>query len=418
MAVHLHAWVLVLGSIVSVVSAAAGVQQAVVVRQALSYASTNGGSASISADGRFVAVVSMARLAAEDANMIPDVYVLDRKTRAVTLESASSNGKSSDGSSAHPDLSADGRYLVFDSTATNLTTTLDRNECDDVFLRDRLTNTTRRLTIGVNGNEPNGRSEAPVISDDGSVVAFVSSATNLVPERDQNGAASDIYVVRVATGEIARVGLNASGRQFSTSLAPSLTSDGSVIVFAARESKTMAVYVRDLASNVTTCISCGRRNTDECLAAFAPDLSGDGRVVTYVIQNTARETRTDIVVHDRSSATTTIITQHANARSANPRIAGNGRSVAFQSWASDLRCAKRCSAPDVDNNLLPDIYLFDRDASQFRRVSGDQKVWWAPSASPDIDTKGLTVIFSSRQPFGPEDGTVDFDLYVCEPACQ
>jgi Tol biopolymer transport system component len=427
MAAPLRVWIM--SSVVSLAASGAGVQQAAVVRQALAYASANGGSASITADGRFVAVVSTADLAAEDANRIQDVYVLDRETRTITLETSSSDGGSSNGTSGHPDLSADGRYVVFESTATNLTAARDRNQVDDIFLRDRLTKTTRRLSVGINGAEANGRSEAPVISDDGRVVAFVSCATNLVAEQDRNDIASDVYVIRVETGEITRIGVNQQGKQFATSYSPALSSNGTVVAFAARESNSpntagvarptsIAVYVRDLASGVTTCVSCPRTTTDECLPGFAPDISSDGRIVTFMVQRAAREARTDIAVHDRSDGTTTVITQHANARSGSPRISGNGRFVVFQSWASDLQCAKRCSASDVDNNILPDIYLFDRSTAQFRRVSGDQKVWWAPSTSPSIDGRGVTVTFSSRQPFGPEDATVDFDLYVCEPACQ
>jgi hypothetical protein len=51
-------------------------------------------------------------------------------------------------------------------------------------------------------------------------------------------------------------------------------------------------------------------------------------------------------------------------------------------------------------------------------VSGERASWWSPNRAPNVDRNGRVVVFSSRQPFGPEDATVDFDLYVCHPTCQ
>ena len=72
---------------------------------------------------------------------------------------------------------------------------------------------------------------------------------------------------------------------------------------------------------------------------------------------------------------------------------------------------------DADDNVLPDVYVFDRETTGFSRVTGSEKTWWAPSVAPAVDGQGRTIVFSSRQPFGPEDDTVDFDLYVCTPKC-
>ncbi|MGH9373722.1 MAG: TolB family protein [Vicinamibacterales bacterium] len=399
-----------------------------VLRQGLVHSPVPGDAGAISGDGRFVAVASLARLVNADVNDVHDIYVLDRKDHTLTLETVTPDGTPSDGSSAHPDLSDDGQYLVFDSSATNLAHVEDRNGKRDVFLRDRLTGTTTRLGTGTGGLEGNGSSEGPTISGDGRIVAFVSSATNLVDGDDANGVLSDVYLVRVATGLTTRASVDANGRQFDKGFAPSLSGDGRFVAFTAIPhagsdrrrpsagwSSGASVHVRDTVSGTITCISStGKHRAD----AFAPQISDDGLVVFFTVQNRSDPQRTDIAVHDRALSVTTVITRHANARSGAPRPSADGRLVVFESWASDLLCARRCSEEDLDANLLPDVYLFDRGAGRFSRLSGARQGWWAPSRAPSIDARGETVVFSSRQPFGPEDVTVDFDLYVCGPACQ
>jgi hypothetical protein len=109
---------------------------------------------------------------------------------------------------------------------------------------------------------------------------------------------------------------------------------------------------------------------------------------------------------------TTLITSRANASSRCPRISANGRFIVFESLASNLACDRGCPAEAIDENLLPDVYLFDRQTGTFRRLSRGADEWWAPSLQPWLDARGLVVVFSSRQPFGPEDLTSDFDLFV------
>jgi hypothetical protein len=82
-----------------------------------------------------------------------------------------------------------------------------------------------------------------------------------------------------------------------------------------------------------------------------------------------------------------------------------------------LLCRGRCRDADLDENLLPDVYVFDRATERFNRASGGSVTWWAPSLGPVIDGRGQVVVFSSREPFGPEDLTSDFDLFVCSPVC-
>jgi Tol biopolymer transport system component len=393
-----------------------------VVRQGLSY--VNGTSAAVSADGALVAFVSSARLLPADRNSVDDIYVLDRRARTLALETPAADGSSANGSSWNPQLNGNGHYLAFESWATNLTASPDRGEVRDVFLRDRRTGTTTRVSASHEGGDANGHSDSPAISGDGSVVAFVSYATNLVRGGDANGPASDVYLLSVASGRLVRAGVDGANRQYASSISPRVSADGRLVVFSATEQRPQqsrpastparAVYLRDVIAAETTCISSGDGQPQP---AFFPDISADGLIVAFVLMNGSHPSRTDVAVHDRAASRTTVITRRANGRSTVPRVSADGRLVVFESSASNLLCDGDCAVETVDDNLLPDVYLFDRADARFRRVSGGRQIWWAPSRSPAIDRHGTTIVFSSRQPFGPEDETIDFDLYVCNPSC-
>ena len=117
-------------------------------------------------------------------------------------------------------------------------------------------------------------------------------------------------------------------------------------------------------------------------------------------------------MYDRTSSSSTVITRGANGSSAHPALSASGRYIAFQSLASDLACHRPGPAESVDENLLSDIYVFDRDTQRFTRVSGDVHEWWTPSIGASLDGRGTVVVFSSRRPIAPNDSTTDFDLFV------
>ena len=168
--------------------------------------------------------------------------------------------------------------------------------------------------------------------------------------------------------------------------------------------------MRDLLSGVTTCLSC--RNPG---GAFDPHLSGEGRVVVFTLQQASRGPgirRTDIAIFDRTTLITSVITREANGSSGRPSVSANGRFIVFQSQASNLECKRRCGPDVTDENLLSDVYLFDRETGTFTRLSGDPRSWWAPSVEPSVDARGHVVVFSSRQPLSVEDTTTAFDLFI------
>jgi len=168
------------------------------------------GEPSISRDGRYVAFSSLAdNLVPDDTNQRKDIFVHDLLTRQTTRVSVSSTGEQTDGGSSQPHISADGRYVTFASTAKNLATT-DSNDVEDIFVHDRETGETTRVSISSTGEEGNEKSYAPYISGDGRYVTFVSAASNLVPDdvnscepsfSHADGHCPDIFVHDRETGE-------------------------------------------------------------------------------------------------------------------------------------------------------------------------------------------------------------------------
>jgi Tol biopolymer transport system component len=148
--------------------------------------------ASISADGRIVAFYSYAsNLVAGDTNGAPDVFVRDRQAGATQRVSVSSSDKQANNGNGFLSVSSDGRLVAFLSSATNLVAR-DTNNFSDIFVRDRSTGTTERVSISSSGNEADASSRAPSISADGRFVAFSSDASNLVAS-DTNRS-TDVFV--------------------------------------------------------------------------------------------------------------------------------------------------------------------------------------------------------------------------------
>src|SRR5919106_1755369 len=184
------------GFLVGVAAAAPGVTERVSVSSAGAEADSSSEMAAISADGRFVAFASLAsNLVENDTNGVADVFVRDRVNGTTERVSVSSKGREGDGHSGivgvagYPAISADGRFVAFQSNADNLAPE-DGNLVDDVFVHDRVTGTTERVSVSSSGVGGNGTSSRPDISADGGVVGFHSKAENPVP-----GAPSSFFQV-------------------------------------------------------------------------------------------------------------------------------------------------------------------------------------------------------------------------------
>lgn len=250
------------------------------------------GRPALSADGRIVAFDSLSPdLVADDLNDVDDVYVHDLETRRTTRVSVSSLGEQANGPSVQAALSADGRVVVFQSSASNLVPE-DTNETSDIFCRERGpepgTGETTRVSVDSPGGQANGGSYAPSVSADGRFVVFTSVADNLVPN-DTNGVA-DIFVHDRVTGRTMRVSVDSSGNQADgSSNRPVISGDGRSVAFWSEAGNLVTgdnngvadVFCHDLGSGRTTRASLASWGAQAKGGSYWPALSGDGRSVAF-----------------------------------------------------------------------------------------------------------------------------------------
>ncbi|MPZ54568.1 MAG: hypothetical protein GEU79_17895, partial [Acidimicrobiia bacterium] len=164
----------------------------------------------ISGDGRYVAFWSLAtNLVPDDTNGDWDVFVHDTETGDTISVSINSRGDQADMGSFMPAISADGRYIAFSSNATNLVPG-DTNNTFDIFVHDTETGDTIRVSVNSDGVDGNSGSYGPGISADGRYVSFQSHATNLVPG-DTTGDESDVFLHDIESGETSRLSVHSDG---------------------------------------------------------------------------------------------------------------------------------------------------------------------------------------------------------------
>jgi Tol biopolymer transport system component len=308
-----------------------------------------------------------------------------------------------------------------------------------LVLRDRLTGVTRVLLNG--GRLPNGGCGTASISSGGDMIAFGSSATNLVDGNDANGSGDDVYVLDAASMMFRRVSLDSNGRQSATgsSFAPAISADGRYVAFSStapldrprpsrgRDVKTYVdVYRRDLTLGVTTRISVAADGGVANGSSYEAAISADGRYVAFVSDATNLVKRRDgnrapdVYLRDTVAGVTELVSrtrsgESANGPSAHPAISHDGRVVVFQSEASDLACGADCVVADRDINLVADIFAHDRVRGATQRVSRGTTQWMEPSIGPAIDASGGVIAFSSRHPLDAADDRDDYDLFVWSP---
>jgi Tol biopolymer transport system component len=243
----------------------------------------------ISDDGRIVVFESYATtLVPDDTNGVYDVYVRDLVAGVTTRVSVDSNGAQSNGASYAAWISADGRYVSFESQASNLVPG-DTNGVNDVFVRDLVLGTTTRVSVDSSGVQGDKASSgfAP-FSADARYVAFTSFADDLVPG-DQNGH-GDVFLRDLSIGTTTRVSLDSNGGEGNgDSGAPALSGDGSRVSFESLATNLAAndtnhasdVFVRDIAAGVTTLLSQSAGGTLGNRESFASALTIDGRFAAF-----------------------------------------------------------------------------------------------------------------------------------------
>jgi Tol biopolymer transport system component len=357
----------------------------------------------ITPDGRFVVFTSaFANIVPGDTNRAIDVFVYNRRTRRVGIISRSRSGRVANGDSSHPAISADGRFVVFDSRATNLSPRDSRRDAD-VFFRDLRTGNTELITVGsVHNDGATGR--LPDVSDDGSRVSFVSGSPSVV-EGDTNQA-TDVFVRDRGTATTTRVSVTNDGQQFepvefceSASCYQSgagqahISGDGSTVVFATAanglvpedQNYNSDVFIRDIDAGITQRVSvrddggdaygpeeveCGRN--PRCagtagVAIHSPSISRDGGLVYFMSaasqlsdedrDNDGGQSGEEVYVRDRRRDSTLLASRYRDGTPLHStnwyagEISPDGRFVTYSCNSMKL------DGPRGDEDPGPDVFL-------------------------------------------------------------
>src|SRR6185503_15428259 len=257
----------------------------------------------ISADGRYVVFESRANnLVANDTNTVSDIFVRDIQTGVTSLVSINSAGSGSgNDESIKPTISANGRVIVFQSFASNLST-IDTNNKVDVFARDLQTGTTQVVSCNVgctaSGNDhsftanvPKDKAPRANISNDGRIVVFESSATNLVTTPIAGGF-TEVFARDLQTGTTTLLSVNMQGTMSVGGQVPVISGDGRFAVFQSSAPNITAndsgfgldLFRRDLQTGITAMVSVTTTNTGSLGPSnfgYFPVISIDGRYITF-----------------------------------------------------------------------------------------------------------------------------------------
>jgi Tol biopolymer transport system component len=367
----------------------------------------------LSADGRFVAFDSEAsNLVPDDTNGLPDVFVHDRATGLTSRVSVASDGTQGNGSTGQPTLSADGRFVAFASLASNLVPG-DTNGSQpflgrDIFLHDRATGKTTRVSVASDGTQGNGESLSAAVSGDGRFVTFWSRASNLVAG-DTNGT-DDIFVHDRLTAVTTRVSVASDGAEGNGgSTTPSLSADGRFVAFTSEASNLVPgdtngmadVFVHDRETGVTTRVSVASDGTQGDEGSFSPALSADGRFVAFMSGASTlvpgdTNQASDVFVHDRQTGVTTRVSvasdgTQGNEISVSPALSADGRFVAFYSYARSL-------IPGGINlpAFQPQVFVHDRASQTLRPISATvDAIGNGTSLFPALSADGRLAAFMS-----------------------
>lgn len=366
-----------------------------------SYAVTNW--ASLSAEGRYVALTGT-------SGFLPHIYLYDRYA-ATSLDltpQVNNIGMA-------PDISANGQYVVFGSSASNLTADDSNGWLSDIFIYDVANKTTRLISKASDGTQGNNSSQFAAISNDGQLIAFSSSASNLVANDTNN--ALDVFLYDRKTSKTKRLSVSSAGGQAETGISNGIvgiSGNGQYVVFssfsndlAADDTVSDDVFLRDVKSGTTTWVSRPVRQTGFDGQSRYPSISNDGRYIAFqsgsskLVADDTDDVNSDIFVYDRVTKKSAKITRNADGNSLLPAISANGRFVGFISQASNL--------VENDTNGTWDTFVYDRQADTTTRINMTPEGLQSTGDSllalfrPDLSADGRFIGFESAA----KDLTVD-----------
>lgn len=380
----------------------------------------------ISGDGRYVAFASAAsKLVKGDSNGAEDVFVFDRAERTTERVSVSSAERQGTGASFDPAISADGRYVAFTSAAPDLVAGDDNGQVD-VFVRDRRRGVTLLASVGPQGARGDGPSVAPSISADGRFVAFESDAGSLVP--GDGNHTGDVFLHDLESGVTRLISVAGNGLQTeSPSFGAAISADGTAVAFESFSSRLVAddtngaldVFVADVATGDVDRVSLATGGGEANDRSYSPSISADGRIVAFAsfAGNVVRDDRNgllDVFVHRRDQETTVRLSvgpdgADGDGLSFAPVVSADGAVVVFSSEASNL-------VPD-DSNRMRDVFVASTVTGAVTRLSrpgpGSRAQGDGPSLGPVLDASGLMIAFASfATNLVPDDTNGESDVFM------
>ena len=326
------------------------------------------------------------------------------------LVSRGSDGTLSNGRDVDPTISADGNIIAYSSGSTNLVPH-DYNGVEDIFAYDRAAGITFQVSLGIGGSRPNDHSRAPSISADGYTIGYYSNATNLVAN-DTNGFL-DVFAYDLRSGVTRRVSVASDGSEGNShSSGPSVSGDGNIVVFESGATNLVAgdtnnrtdIFAHDLVTGPTTRVSVASHGAQGNGSSSKPMISADGKTVVFESNATnlvADDTSTasDIFAHDLVTGTTTRVSVASDGtqldrHSTRPAVSADGMVVTYQSG---------------------DVFVYDRNTGMRTRVSAAHDGGQANEGAwnPAISADGTTITYSSMATnLVPSDTNNDSDIFV------
>jgi flagellin len=375
---------------------------------------------SVSDDGRYIAFASMStNLSLDDADSGLDIFLHDVQTSQTTLISKATDGTKGQGLSTFPQISGDGRFVVFSSISNNLVAG-DTNNSYDVFLHNVQTGQTTLISKATDGTIGNDDSTVAGISDDGRYIVFQSSANNLdIGVGDTNGV-SDIFLHDTQTGTTNLISKADDGSLSNGySLPAKISDDGNFVVYSSDANNLVAgdtnglrdVFLYDVAADTTARISKADDGTQGDGWSHAANINSDGRYIAFSSNSSnlvppGDDGIWDVFLYDTQlgQMTRMSVTEDGsdggNSQSDTPAISDDGQFVVFKSSADNLILG---TTPGIDHVYFLDINAAPPPNNPPTMSLIDQSPAFTEVDGPD-DKSAAVVINNSIQISDP-DGT-------------
>jgi MYXO-CTERM domain-containing protein len=381
--------------------------------------------------GTFTAKLSVQNAAGQSATAVRAVQVINPvPAETVRVSVAASGAEATGGGSVSPAITPDGRYVAFESWATDLVPD-DTNGKPDIFVKDLQTGAIERVSVATGGAQADGSfgygSTQPSISADGRFVAFTSYAPNLVT--GDTGWEENVFVHDRTTGTTEAVSLSNDGTLHVASF-PSISGDGRYVAFESVEALNEgdpagtrpSVYVRDRQTSTTVLASAtwnGSYPTTFYWGSRRPQMSGDGQYVVFtsdasnLVENDANGTYQDVFVRDLQANTTELVSVDENdngvgfAHAMGGRLSADGRFVVFFSDAAGFVSG--------DSNSRYDVFIRDRQIGTTTRVSVNslgEQADGGGSYGCSLSADGRFVVFYSTAANLAPNGTATGQVYL------